>query len=70
MDNGRTLIIPVILGTARMGCMSLYAARLINRILEHAGTQMKEQQRLDPRGAYRLEVYGTFCGTPYLCLTY
>src|SRR5215472_6746327 len=33
MDNGRTLFIPVILGTARMGCMSLHAARLVTEEL-------------------------------------
>src|SRR5262252_850609 len=33
MDNSRTLSIPVILGTARMGCMSLHAARLVTEEL-------------------------------------
>src|SRR5215472_5255794 len=33
MDNGRTLFIPVILGTARMGRMSLHAARLVTEEL-------------------------------------
>ncbi len=29
METGRPLFIPVILGTARMGCMSLHAAQLV-----------------------------------------
>ena len=33
MDNNRTLSIPVILGTARMGRMSLHAARLVTEEL-------------------------------------
>ena len=33
MDNTRTLFIPVILGTARMGRMSLHAARLVTEEL-------------------------------------
>ena len=33
MDSSRTLFIPVILGTARMGCMSLHAARLVTEEL-------------------------------------
>src|SRR5499427_6784594 len=36
MDNNRTLFIPVILGTARMGRMSLHAARLV---VEELGKQ-------------------------------
>src|SRR5215472_7271667 len=40
MDNGRTLFIPVILGTARMGRMSLPAARLITEELsKHNGVE-------------------------------
>src|SRR5438874_6023243 len=33
METGRPLFIPVILGTARMGRMSLHAARLVTREL-------------------------------------
>ena len=40
MDASRPLFIPVILGTARMGRLSLHAAKLVTReVAKHAGVE-------------------------------